>query len=83
MIFLCSTCNHWAGSITSYAAPCTLNCYPGKTTAVTLAEFLLAVLLVADVVLHCVTLLAVRDTLHTFVAHTSKRREWTRQEHEG
>ena len=48
----------------------------------TLAEVLLAVLVVADVVLHCVTLLAVRDTLHTFVAHTSKRRGWVRQEHE-
>ena len=31
MIYLCSTCNHWAGSITSYAAACTIGSYPGRT----------------------------------------------------
>ena len=29
---MCSVCKHWQGNAESYAAPCALAAYPGKTT---------------------------------------------------
>jgi hypothetical protein len=48
---------------------------------VTLIELLFAVLIVASIVLDCVTILLLRDTLHTLVMQGSLRREWVRKEH--
>jgi hypothetical protein len=50
----------------------------------TTLEFLLfAVCVIADVVLHCVVIVLLRDTLLTMRLRESvRRREWIRQEHE-
>lgn len=49
----------------------------------TLIEFLIAVAVVADVVIHCLVLLALRDALATIIAQGNMRRQWARKEHEG
>ncbi len=51
----------------------------------TLIEFLLAVLIVADIVLDWVKIEQSRrilDAQHTLIAQGSQRRQWIRQEHE-
>ena len=47
----------------------------------TVIEFLFAVCVVADVVLHSLVLLALRDKLDTLILQGSKRRQWAKEEH--
>jgi hypothetical protein len=47
----------------------------------TLIEFLFAVCVIADVVLHSLVLLELRNTRHTIAAQGSLRRQWRREEH--
>ena len=47
----------------------------------TLIEFLFAVCVIADVVLHSLVLLELRDQRITWMLRKSMRREWVKKEH--